>query len=102
EAIGRRLKRASTEHQVLCITHLPQIAAFADRHYRVEKKARAGRTTTSVVELSEDDRIEELARMLAGKRVSESAREHARELVAAARDAKLTTPPAQRAAADRR
>lgn len=86
EAIGRRLKRASSEHQVLCITHLPQIAAFADRHYRVEKKARSGRTTTTVVELSEDERIEELARMLAGKRVSDSARQHARELVGAARE----------------
>lgn len=86
EAIGRRLKRAASEHQVLCITHLPQIAAFADRHYRVEKKARAGRTTTTVVQLSEDERIEELARMLAGKRVSDSARQHARELVGAARE----------------
>lgn len=86
ESIGRRLKRASAEHQVLCITHLPQIAAFADRHYRVEKKARDGRTTTSVVELTEAERVEELARMLAGKRVSESAREHARELILAAKD----------------
>jgi len=85
EAIGRRLKQASEAHQVLCITHLPQIAAFADRHYKVHKATRGERTITSVTELSEEARVEELARMLAGKKVSESARQHARELIATAR-----------------
>jgi DNA repair protein RecN (Recombination protein N) len=85
EAIGRRLKRAASKHQVLCITHLPQIAAFADAHFRVEKASRKGRTTTRVVRLEEDERIEELARMLGGRRVSQSARDHARQLLTQAR-----------------
>jgi DNA repair protein RecN (Recombination protein N) len=80
-AIGQRLSRASQESQVLCITHLPQIAAFANAHYRVEKHARAGRTITQVVRLSADERIEELARMLGGAKVTTSAREHARQLL---------------------
>lgn len=88
ESIGRRLKAAAGSHQVLCITHLPQIAAFADAHFRVEKKTSKGRTTTAVVELSEDERIEELARMLGGKKVTASARQHARALLDAARTIK--------------
>jgi len=88
EAIGRRLKRAAKEHQVLCVTHLPQIAAFADAHFRVEKKTTKGRTTTRVVCLDETQRVEELARMLGGKRVTQSARDHARALIDAAKSAK--------------
>ena len=84
EAIGRRLKRAAQEHQVLCVTHLPQIAAFADAHFRVEKKTAKGRTTTRVVCLDEEERIEELARMLGGKRITQSARDHAKALIEAA------------------
>lgn len=93
EAIGRRLKRAADEHQVLCITHLPQIAAFADRHYRVEKRTRGGRTTTQVVALDEAARIDELARMLGGKRITQSARDHAKELLATARE-RVSSEPA--------
>ncbi|MBZ5711941.1 DNA repair protein RecN [Nannocystis pusilla] len=89
EAIGRRLHAASRQRQVLCITHLPQIAAFADAHFRVEKHTQAGRTITRVVKLSEDERVEELARMLGGSRVTTSAREHAHALIAEAR----STPP---------
>jgi DNA repair protein RecN (Recombination protein N) len=85
EAIGRRLRQAAVDHQVLCITHLPQIAAFADAHYRVEKLSRKGRTITRVVRLSDDDRVEELARMLGGAKVTRSAREHAAQLIAEAR-----------------
>ncbi len=81
QAIGLRLGHAARDHQVLCITHLPQIAAFADAHFRVEKRTEAGRTTTSVVQLSREERVEELARMLGGARVTRSAREHARQLV---------------------
>ncbi len=84
EAIGLRLRHAASDHQVLCITHLPQIAAFADAHFRVEKRAEGGRTVTRVVRLPDDERIEELARMLGGARVTESAREHARQLRAEA------------------
>ncbi len=89
ESIGRRLKRAASEHQVLCITHLPQIAAFADAHFRVEKKAAKGRTTTRVVRLDDEQRVEELARMLGGKRVTQSARDHAEALLEAAAGARL-------------
>jgi DNA repair protein RecN (Recombination protein N) len=88
-AIGQRLRRAARESQVLCITHLPQIAAFADSHYRVEKQTRRGRTTTRVVRLSAEERVEELARMLGGARVTPSAREHARQLLSEAGPAAL-------------
>ncbi|MCR9162186.1 MAG: DNA repair protein RecN [Nannocystaceae bacterium] len=90
EAIGRRLERAAAEHQVLCVTHLPQIAAFADAHFRVEKRSAKGRTTTRVVCLDETQRVEELARMLGGKRVTQSARDHAKALIKAAKTAKST------------
>jgi DNA repair protein RecN (Recombination protein N) len=85
EAIGQRLRQAAAGHQVLCITHLPQIAAFADAHFRVEKHTRAGRTVTAVVRLSDEERVEELARMLGGKKVTHSAREHAVALLAQSR-----------------
>jgi DNA repair protein RecN (Recombination protein N) len=80
-AIGQRLSRAAQQHQVLCTTHLPQIAAHADAHYRVDKRMRGGRTTTLVAQLSNQERIEELARMLGGSRVTETARTHARQLL---------------------
>jgi DNA repair protein RecN (Recombination protein N) len=80
-AIGQRLRRAARQSQVLCITHLPQIAAFADSHYRVDKRTRQGRTTTRVLRLSAEERVEELGRMLGGARVTPSAREHARQLL---------------------
>jgi DNA repair protein RecN (Recombination protein N) len=88
EAVGRVLAEVSRERQVLCVTHLPQVAAFADRHYRVEKKVASGRTSTSVRPLDEDEeRKGEVARMLAGQTVTASALEHAAALLAAARSA---------------
>lgn len=81
EAIGQRLARASKGNQVLCITHLPQIAAFADVHFRVEKHTEAGRTLTRVQRLTSEERTEELARMLGGARVTASARAHAQQLI---------------------
>lgn len=98
EAIGRRLHAAAQRRQVLCITHLPQIAAFADAHFRVEKHTHAGRTTTRVVRLSEEARLEEIARMLGGSRVTVSAREHASQLVAEAQRA-ARKPKGRKAAA---
>ena len=89
EAIGRRLRNISKQRQVICITHLPQIAAFGDAHFRVEKSVQAGRTVTSVEHLDEEESVEEIARMLAGARVTKSAREHARELRRAAHAAPL-------------
>ncbi|MCA9662567.1 MAG: hypothetical protein KC486_29775, partial [Myxococcales bacterium] len=97
EAIGRRLYRASRERQVLCITHLPQIAAFADAHFRVDKRTAAGRTITRVERLSDDERVAELARMLGGARVTDSAREHATQLIAEARRAPPKPAPAKKA-----
>ncbi len=90
EAIGRRLQRAAggNERQVLCITHLPQIAAFADGHYKVEKRTVDGRTVTRVRLLDADERVDEIARMLGGAKVTASAREHATALIEEARAAK--------------
>jgi DNA repair protein RecN (Recombination protein N) len=80
-AVGRRLKRLSRGAQVLVITHLPQIAAFADRHFTVQKQAKAGRTITRVAGLDQAGRVEELARMLTGGGAEATAREHARRLM---------------------
>jgi DNA repair protein RecN (Recombination protein N) len=103
ESIGRRLSRAAAGHQVLCITHLPQIAAFAEAHYSVEKRQQEGRTITVVTRLDEDARVEEMARMLGGARVTDSARKHARQLLAEARDGTVARPAsATRAQARRR
>jgi DNA repair protein RecN (Recombination protein N) len=104
QAIGLRLRHAARDHQVLCITHLPQIAAFADAHYRVEKRNKGERTITRVVRLDEEQRVEELARMLGGARVSDTGREHARQLLADARQLRepaRRTPGAGRASARR-
>jgi len=98
EAIGRRLQRAAAHHQVLCVTHLPQIAAFADAHFRVDKVERKGRTRTQVVELDEAGRIDELARMLGGAKVGASAREHATALLKQARTPKAPASRPARAA----
>jgi len=81
ERVGRVLAELSTEHQVLCITHLPQIAAFADRHFVVRKEAKSGRTRTHVGEVRDDERIDELARMAGGETVTEVTRQHARSLL---------------------
>lgn len=85
EVLGRKLKQISRQHQALCVTHLPQIAAFADRHFRVSKATAGGRTVVSVEVLSEEERAQEVARMLGGLRISEKARAHAREMIRAAR-----------------
>ena len=81
ERVGRVLAELATEHQVLCITHLPQIAAFADRHFVVRKEARRGRTRTRVEEVRDEARIDELARMAGGEKVTEVTRQHARSLL---------------------
>ncbi|HMA92851.1 MAG TPA: DNA repair protein RecN [Polyangiaceae bacterium] len=95
-SIGQRLASAARSNQVICVTHLPQIAAFADAHFRVEKRVENERTTTQVVRLSEEERVDELARMLGGARITESARNHARQLI---EDAKGKPAPQREAAA---
>jgi DNA repair protein RecN (Recombination protein N) len=82
EAVGRKLKSLSAAQQVLCVTHQPQIASLADRHFVVEKSVSGKRTSISVRELNKPDQIEEIARMLAGEKISDTAREHAREMLA--------------------
>ena len=81
EAVGRKLKALARGNQVLCITHLPQIASFADLHYVVEKREAGGRTQTRIRRLSEEERTEELARMLSGARLTETSRRHAEQLL---------------------
>jgi DNA repair protein RecN (Recombination protein N) len=84
DAVGARLKRLARGHQLLCVTHLPQVAAYADRHFRVSKRVAAGRTHAGIVDLSANQRVEELARMLAGKQATPASRRHASEMLQAA------------------
>lgn len=81
EAVGLKLKRLSEGNQVLCVTHQPQIARFADSHLLVRKDAVAGRAEIAVEHLDRRGRVEEIARMLTGAEITESARRHARELL---------------------
>jgi DNA repair protein RecN (Recombination protein N) len=81
EAVGRRLKRLAASSQVLCVTHLPQIAGFADHHYYVEKHAEGGRTVTTVEELDSKSRTREIGRMLSGERLTPEALRHAEMLL---------------------
>jgi len=81
DIVGARLRELAGECQVLCITHLPQIAAYGGTHYRIEKALKSGRTITSVTRLGVRDREEELARMIAGSEISASVRASAREML---------------------
>jgi DNA repair protein RecN (Recombination protein N) len=88
EAVGRRLKKLAASSQVLCVTHLPQIAGFADHHYYVEKHAAKGRTHASIEELSPTERTREIGRMLSGERVTPEALRHAEQLIKSAASAR--------------
>jgi DNA repair protein RecN (Recombination protein N) len=81
EVVGRKLKAVAGRQQVLCVTHLPQIAAFADQHLAVRKRVERGRTVTLVEPLAGDARVEEVARMLGGETITPTARQHAREML---------------------
>jgi DNA repair protein RecN (Recombination protein N) len=83
EAVGRKLKFLSRTNQVLCVTHLPQIATFADHHYVIEKKERAGRTRTTIRLVSGEERTEEIARMLSGAKLTDTSRKHAEQMIKA-------------------
>ncbi|MCB2190843.1 MAG: DNA repair protein RecN [Deltaproteobacteria bacterium] len=89
-AVGQKLASLSTAGQVICITHLPQIAAWADRHYAVEKAVTNGRTATRLSLLDEGGRLDELSRMLAGAGPESTARQHARQLLDSARQSKTS------------
>ena len=84
DAVGARLARLAERHQVLCITHLPQVAAYGDAHYVVGKRQVGQRTLADVRPLAREERVEELARMLAGKSPTRTSRRHACELLDAA------------------
>jgi DNA repair protein RecN (Recombination protein N) len=83
QAVGERLRRLSGHRQIVCVTHLPMIAALASHHLRVTKSVASGRTVARIEAIAGSDRIEELARMLAGDRVTETTRRQARELLGA-------------------
>jgi DNA repair protein RecN (Recombination protein N) len=85
EAVGQKLKELSRVQQVLCVTHLPQIAAFADQHFLVEKQERQGTTKTSVRLLNEKERTEEVARMLSGAKLTETSLRHAEQMLKSSR-----------------
>jgi DNA repair protein RecN (Recombination protein N) len=84
DAVGARLAALADRRQVLCVTHLPQVAAHAERHYHVSKHVAGKRTSVGVASLSGEERVDELARMLGGRRVTAAATRNAAELIAAA------------------
>ena len=81
EGVGRRLKKLAAASQVLCVTHLPQIASFADHHYLVEKREANGRTVAVVEELDREARTREIGRMLSGQKLTPEALKHAEQLI---------------------
>jgi DNA repair protein RecN (Recombination protein N) len=83
EAVGKKLKALSRGNQVLCVTHLPQIATFADHHFVIEKRETGGRATTRVREITGEERTEEVARMLSGAKLTETSRRHAEQMIKA-------------------
>lgn len=85
EAVGQKLKALARGQQVICITHLPQIAAFADQHFLIEKTERRGRTQTGVRRMEQPERVEEIARMLSGASLTETSRRHAEQMLAQSR-----------------
>jgi DNA repair protein RecN (Recombination protein N) len=85
EAVGQKLKSLSRGQQVLCVTHLPQIAAFADQHFLIDKRESEGRTKTKVTLLDDHARTQEVARMVSGATVTETSLQHAAQMIAASR-----------------
>ena len=82
EMVGRRLMALGKSRQVLCVTHLPQVASLADNHFRVAKLSDGKSTRTTVVRLTDDERVEEIARMLGGVKITRRTRDHAAEMLA--------------------
>jgi DNA repair protein RecN (Recombination protein N) len=81
EAVGKKLKQLAATKQVLCVTHLPQIASFADQHYLIEKKETGGRTKTSVRQLDVEERTKELARMISGAKLTDTSIKYAEQML---------------------
>jgi DNA repair protein RecN (Recombination protein N) len=97
EIVGRELRALGARGQVLCVTHLPQVASQAHHHLRVTKLTDGRTTRTTLTELAADDRVEELARMLGGIEVTGRARDHARDMLAGAAQPPGQEPEASRA-----
>ncbi len=81
EVIGEKLSEVANSNQVICITHLPQIACFGETHFFVAKQAGSGTVNTTVQVLTESERVEEITRMMAGVEITRRARDHAREML---------------------
>lgn len=81
EVVGRKLSELAGHHQVICITHLPQIAKFGEHHFSISKQVRDGRTLTTLRPLKKEDRYREIARMLGGEEITQTTLDHARELL---------------------
>jgi DNA repair protein RecN (Recombination protein N) len=79
--VAQKLRQLSVSHQVVCITHLPQIASFATHHYKINKKIDKDRTFTTVKKLPFEERVTEIARLLAGSRITETTLKNAREML---------------------
>jgi DNA repair protein RecN (Recombination protein N) len=91
EKVGRKLKQISKGQQVICVTHLPQVAAFADAHYLIEKGSAKGTVAVEILELGDKDRVREIARLISGEKISAASIDHARQLLA---EAARIKPPA--------
>ena len=98
DVVGAKLRELGHEFQVVCITHLPQIAARATTHFHIDKQIRGARTVTSVSHLNDEDRVAEIARMIGGAQVTESARSTARDMLASSRAAASGGKPSPRRA----
>ena len=83
DAVGKKLKALAKGNQVLCVTHLPQIATFADHHYLIEKREAGGRAKVTVRQITGEERTEEVARMLSGAKLTETSRKHAEQMIRA-------------------
>jgi DNA repair protein RecN (Recombination protein N) len=81
EKVGKKLKAISKGQQLICVTHLPQVASFADQHFLIDKTVGRGQTKMSVVELAKDQRVREIARLISGEKITHSSLEHARQLL---------------------
>ncbi len=81
EVVGQKLSTLSRSHQIICITHLPQIAKFADHHYKISKQVVDDRTQTFISPVKEKDRVQEIARMLGGTKITQATIDHAREML---------------------
>jgi DNA repair protein RecN (Recombination protein N) len=81
EVIGKKLSSLAGHHQIICITHLPQIAKFGDHHFRISKTVSSGRAKTTIHRLSQKERVKEIARMLGGEKITRTTLDHAHEML---------------------